>query len=76
MGLKCCDLKVQEETKKILQNYAKEKDKLVAILNDVQEKYGYIPKQRFFFAILLPLIPFRFRKLTPNIYKRSNHIIT
>lgn len=45
MGLKCCDLKVQEETRKILQNYAKEKDKLVAILNDVQERFGYIPKE-------------------------------
>lgn len=45
MSLTCGDLKVQEETRNILKNYAKEKDKLVAILNDVQEKFGYIPKQ-------------------------------
>lgn len=45
MALNCGELKVQEETRKILQNYAKEKDKLVAILNDVQERFGYIPKE-------------------------------
>ena len=45
MEPKCCDCKVQEETKKILQNYAKEKDKLVAILNDVQERFGFITKE-------------------------------
>lgn len=41
----CGEVKVQEETRNILQNYLKEKDKLVAILNDVQERFGYIPKQ-------------------------------
>ena len=45
MELKCCDQKVQVETREILSHYAKEKDKLVAILNDVQERFGYIPKQ-------------------------------
>lgn len=48
MEPKCCDFKVKEETRKILQNYAKEKDKLVAILNDVQERFGYIPKEAQF----------------------------
>ena len=32
-------------TKEILEKYPKEKDQLIMILNDVQEKYGYIPKQ-------------------------------
>ena len=30
---------------KILEKYPKEKDRLIAILNDVQERFGYIPKQ-------------------------------
>jgi NADP-reducing hydrogenase subunit HndA len=38
-------MKVKEETNEILKKYPKEKDKLIAILNDVQERYGYIPKQ-------------------------------
>lgn len=41
----CAALKVQEETLKILANYPKEKDKLVAILNDVQERFGYVPEK-------------------------------
>ena len=40
----CAIQKVQEETQKILANYPKEKDKLVAILNDVQERFGYVPQ--------------------------------
>ena len=32
-------------TLKILENYPKEKDKLVAILNDVQERFGYVPEK-------------------------------
>lgn len=43
--MNCMDIKVREETKKILQNYPTQKDRLIAVLNDVQEKYGYIPKQ-------------------------------
>lgn len=42
---KCVNKKVKEETKEILEKYPKEKNQLIAILNDVQEKYGYIPKQ-------------------------------
>lgn len=45
MEPKCCDQKVVEETRKILQNYEKERDKLVAILNDVQERFGFVPKE-------------------------------
>ncbi len=40
----CMDKKVRQETKEILQTYPAERDRLIAILNDVQEKYGYIPK--------------------------------
>ena len=42
---KCGVQKVTEETKEILKKYPKEKDQLIMILNDVQEKFGYIPKQ-------------------------------
>ena len=41
----CADLKVTEEMKKLLQKYSQEKSNLIQILNEVQEKYGYIPKQ-------------------------------
>ena len=44
MEEKCVDKKVKEEVKVITKKYGKEKDQLIAILNDVQEKYGYIPK--------------------------------
>ena len=45
MEEKCVDKRVREETKEILEKYPKEKDHLIAILNNVQEKFGYIPKQ-------------------------------
>lgn len=45
MEEKCVDKKVKEETKNILKKYPKEKNQLIAILNDIQEKYGYIPEQ-------------------------------
>ena len=45
MEEKCVNQKVATETKEILERYPKEKDQLIMILNDVQEKYGYIPKQ-------------------------------
>ena len=37
--------KLSEEMKKLLQKYSQEKSNLIQILNEVQEKYGYIPKQ-------------------------------
>ncbi len=45
MEERCACIRVREETKAILENYTKQKDNLIAILNDIQEKYGYIPKQ-------------------------------
>lgn len=45
MEEKCVDRKVKEETGEILTKYPKDKSQLIGILNDVQEKYGYIPKQ-------------------------------
>ena len=44
----CACKRVKEETKTIVSKYPKEKDQLIAILNDVQEKYGYIPKEAQF----------------------------
>ncbi len=44
MEKNCGDLRVKKETLEILKKYPKEKDHLIGILNDVQEKYGYIPK--------------------------------
>ena len=41
----CIDKKIKEEMKEIMSNYNVEKDNLIPILNEVQEKYGYIPKQ-------------------------------
>ena len=43
--MQCGDLKIQEETKAILENYPQEKDRLIGILNDVQERFGYVPKE-------------------------------
>ena len=40
----CANQRLKKETKEIVQKYGKSKDQLIAILNDVQEKYGYIPK--------------------------------
>ena len=41
----CVDKKVKDETREIISKYPKERDRLIAILNEIQEKYGYIPKQ-------------------------------
>ena len=41
----CMVEKIKNEIKDILNKYQKEKDELISILNDIQEKYGYIPKQ-------------------------------
>lgn len=43
--MNCGDIKIHEETKKILENYPREKDRLIGILNDVQEKFGYVPRE-------------------------------
>lgn len=45
MEEKCVDEKVKQDTEKILEKYPKEKDMLIMILNDVQERFGYIPKK-------------------------------
>lgn len=41
----CMEKKLVEELTEILNKYPKEKDKLIAILNEIQVKYGYIPKR-------------------------------
>ena len=41
----CGDIKVAEKTREILNNYPKEKDRLIGVLNDVQETFGYVPKE-------------------------------
>lgn len=41
----CMNQKVEKETREILEKYPKERNQLIAILNEVQERYGYIPKQ-------------------------------
>lgn len=41
----CVDVRVKEETAEIVSKYTKEKDNLIGILNEVQEKYGYIPQK-------------------------------
>ena len=43
--MNCGDLKIQEETRKILEKYPKEKDRLIGVLNDVQERFGYVPRE-------------------------------
>ena len=40
----CIEQKIKEEMQEIMNKYKQEKDNLIAILNEVQEKYGYIPK--------------------------------
>ena len=40
----CIDKKLKEETKEILEQYKVDKENLIPILNDIQVKYGYIPK--------------------------------
>lgn len=41
----CASQKIKEIMDEILKKYPKEKDRLIAILNDVQERCGYIPKE-------------------------------
>ena len=40
----CIEKKLTKEMEEILKKHPKQKDSLIAILNEVQEKYGYIPK--------------------------------
>ena len=43
-NLNCADEKIKEEVCKMLGQFDKDKQHLISILNEVQEKYGYIPK--------------------------------
>ncbi len=40
----CANQKIKEEVQEIMKPYRIEKDNLIPILNEVQEKYGYVPK--------------------------------
>ena len=40
----CIEKKIKDEMQEIMNKYKIEKDNLIPILNEVQEKYGYIPK--------------------------------
>ena len=42
--MNCVDKKVAKETNEILQKFTNDKDNLISILNEIQEKFGYIPK--------------------------------
>ena len=40
----CAEKRLREETKEILSKHEKRKDSLIKILEEIQVKYGYIPK--------------------------------
>ena len=40
----CVENKIKQEVQEIMKPYKEEKDNLIPILNEIQEKYGYIPK--------------------------------
>jgi len=40
----CMDKRLKEEVTELLKNYSSDKDNLIRILEDIQEKYGYIPQ--------------------------------
>lgn len=42
---KCIENKIVNETKEILNGYKQDKDNLIQILNEVQDKFGYIPQK-------------------------------
>ena len=42
--MNCVDEKVAKETNEILQKFTNDKNNLISILNEIQEKFGYIPK--------------------------------
>ena len=39
------DKKVREETKELLSKFKRTKDNLIVILEEVQTKFGYVPRQ-------------------------------
>ena len=41
----CAEQKVKKDTEEIVLKYPKKKDMLIMILNEVQEKFGYIPSK-------------------------------
>ena len=41
----CADERARKETLEITEKYTTDRDNLIAILNEVQVKYGYIPKE-------------------------------
>lgn len=41
---KCTEKRLREETKELLNEYKQVKDNLIVILEEIQAKYGYIPK--------------------------------
>ena len=40
----CAEKKLKQETEEILSKYEKKEDNLIKILEEIQVKYGYIPK--------------------------------
>ncbi len=40
----CAECKVAQQTDQILKQYTKDKSNLIQVLNEIQEKFGYIPK--------------------------------
>ena len=45
MKVNCVNEKIKKDMEEILEKYTDQKDNLIAILNEVQEKYGYIPQK-------------------------------
>ena len=43
-NINCAEEKIKKEINEILEKYTQTKDNLITILNEVQVKYGYIPK--------------------------------
>lgn len=43
-NINCTEEKIKKEIDEILEKYTQTKDNLITILNEVQVKYGYIPK--------------------------------
>ena len=41
----CVDEKARKETLEIAKKFKTDRDNLIAILNEIQQKYGYIPKE-------------------------------
>ena len=45
MAEKCIDKEINKQCDEILGKYSNDKDNLIQILNEVQEKFGYIPQK-------------------------------